>query len=69
MHKSSVESKASPDNPAWWLQPLTEPQAELAIDANGLSSVEARARLAQSGPNLFRDHQEPKDGFCQTVHA
>ena len=58
MHKSSVESKAFPVNAAWWLQPLTEPQAELATDANGLSSVEAGARLAQSGPNLFRGHQE-----------
>ena len=46
--------KASPDNPAWWLQPLAEPQAELVADANGLSSAEAVARLAHSGPNLFR---------------
>ena len=49
---------ASPDNPAWWLQPLAEPQAELAADAKGLSSAEAVARLAHNGPNLFHDHQE-----------
>ena len=58
MNKSKVKSKATPDEPAWWLKPLAEPQAELATDAAGLSSAEARSRLAKFGPNLFRDHQE-----------
>jgi Mg2+-importing ATPase len=46
------------DHKPWWLQPLAEPQAELATDAAGLSGAEARSRLARFGPNLFRDHQE-----------
>ena len=58
MNKSTVKSKAKPDDPAWWLKPLAEPQAELATDAAGLSSAEAGSRLAKFGPNLFRDHQE-----------
>ena len=58
MNKSKVKSKTTPDDPAWWLNPLAEPQAELATDAAGLSSAEARSRLAKFGPNLFRDHQE-----------
>ena len=58
MNKSRVKSKDTSENPAWWLKPLAEPRAELAIDAAGLSSTEARARLAKFGPNLFRDHKE-----------
>jgi len=46
------------DHKPWWLQPLAESQAERAADAAGLSSVEARSRLAELGPNRFRDHQE-----------
>jgi len=46
------------DHKSWWLKPLLEPQAESATDAAGLSSAEARSRLAQYGPNLFRDHQQ-----------
>lgn len=46
------------DNKSWWLKPLSEPQAESATDAAGLSSAEAGSRLAQYGPNLFRDHQQ-----------
>jgi Mg2+-importing ATPase len=58
MNKSRVKSKDTSENPAWWLKPLAEPRAELAIDAAGLSSTEARTRLAKFGPNLFRDHKE-----------
>jgi Mg2+-importing ATPase len=58
MNKSRVKSKDTSENPAWWLKPLAEPRAELAIDAAGLSSAEARTRLAKFGPNLFRDHKE-----------
>ncbi len=46
------------DHKSWWLKPLSEPQAELATDAAGLSSAEAGSRLAQYGPNQFRDHQQ-----------
>ncbi|SJM91125.1 cation-transporting P-type ATPase [Crenothrix polyspora] len=54
------KSKTTPEHPAWWLKPLTEPKAELATDAAGLSSAEARVRLAKFGPNLFRDrHSAP----------
>jgi len=58
MNKSKVKSKATPDEPAWWLKPLTEPQAGLTTDAAGLSNAEARSRLAKFGHNLFRDHQK-----------
>ena len=46
------------DNQRWWLPSVSEPQAELATDAAGLSSVEASSRLSKFGPNLFRDRQE-----------
>ncbi len=36
---------------AWWLAPLTE-------DSGGLSTAEARARLARFGPNQFHETQE-----------
>ncbi|MBS0543357.1 MAG: magnesium-translocating P-type ATPase, partial [Proteobacteria bacterium] len=42
---------------AWWLDPA-EGAAESGSSTTGLSSAEARARLARFGPNLFRDHQE-----------
>lgn len=42
------------ENRSWWLDPLPE----LASDATGLSSVEAKSRLAQYGLNLFRDHRQ-----------
>ena len=37
----------------WWLEPL-----DLAAGATGLSSAEAKARLARYGPNLFRGRHE-----------
>ena len=58
MNESRVKSKTTPEDPAWWLKTLVEPNAELATDAAGLSNNEARSRLAKFGPNLFRDHQE-----------
>ena len=58
MNPSKVKSKSTPDEPAWWLKPLAEPQAELASDSAGLSSAEAGLRLTKFGHNLFRDHQE-----------
>ena len=56
--KSKATSKASHDDSAWWLKPLANHEANLATDAAGLSSAEARSRLAEFGPNLFRDRQE-----------
>jgi Mg2+-importing ATPase len=58
MNKLWVKPKTASDSPAWWLDVLAEPQADLATDDAGLSSVEAHARLSKFGPNLFRDHQE-----------
>ncbi len=54
MNKSSIKSKTTPDDSAWWLKPQVEPTS----DATGLSGAEARLRLAKFGPNLFRDHQQ-----------
>jgi len=50
------KSTAKSDNSAWWLQAGSE--AGSAADAVGLSTGEAGSRLAQFGPNLFRDHAE-----------
>ena len=58
MNKSRVKAKSKPDDPAWWLEPLAEPQDKLAAYAAGLSCTEARSRLSKFGPNLFRDHQK-----------
>jgi len=58
MNNSRVKAKSKPDDPAWWLNPLTEPQVKLAANAAGLSCTVARLRLSKFGSNLFRDHQE-----------
>lgn len=58
MKNPSIKSKAPAVGQAWWLQPLLEPKAKLATDADGLSTREAITRRAQFGPNLFRDHRE-----------
>jgi len=58
MNISKVKAKPLPADQAWWLKPLTEPQANLATDAAGLSNTEAQARLAKFGANLFRSHQD-----------
>jgi P-type Mg2+ transporter len=58
MNKSSIKPKATPDNQAWWLKPLSDTQSALATDEAGLSNTEARSRLVKFGPNLFRDHQQ-----------
>ena len=47
----------TPSKP-WWLEPPAEEAAETGSPASGLSSAEAKARLAKFGPNLFHDHQE-----------
>lgn len=57
MVKSREKHKPADDELAWWLKTLPESLA-LASDVAGLSSADARSRLAKFGPNLFRDHQE-----------
>ena len=42
----------------WWLEPLSAAGADLAATEAGLSSAEAKIRLARFGPNLFRERQE-----------
>ncbi|WP_295447858.1 magnesium-translocating P-type ATPase [uncultured Thiodictyon sp.] len=46
------------NNTPWWLDASAQPPAAPAADVAGLSSSEARLRLARFGPNLFRDHRE-----------
>ena len=46
------------DNPAWWLKPLSKYQTGTAADTDGLSSADAQSRLAEFGPNAFRDHHK-----------
>jgi Mg2+-importing ATPase len=43
---------------AWWLNALSDIQAQLATDAAGLSGAEASSRLSRFGSNLFRARQE-----------
>ncbi|MEQ1560754.1 MAG: magnesium-translocating P-type ATPase [Methyloglobulus sp.] len=55
MKKSSAKRKAATEDiPNWWLIQQVKPTS----DTTGLSSTEARLRLAKFGPNLFRDHQQ-----------
>src|ERR1019366_6312819 len=49
-----IDSKIRP----WWLEPLSGTMAEPATDAAGLSSTEAKSRLARFGPNLFRENKD-----------
>ena len=42
----------------WWLEPLAEGPLPPAGGATGLTTAEARARLARFGPNLFREHPD-----------
>ena len=42
----------------WWLEPLSADEELGATDKPGLSSTEAKARLAKFGPNRFRERQE-----------
>jgi len=43
---------------SWWLTPLTEPKSDQATDDAGLSHVEAAARLARFGSNVFREQKK-----------
>ena len=49
-----IESTLRP----WWLEPLSAGRADRAAIEAGLSSAEAKVRLARFGPNLFRERQE-----------
>jgi len=61
LQKSGGDARiTSTDNPNWWLTPLAAPPANPASDVVGLSEAEAKRRLAQFGPNLFREqHEKP----------
>ncbi|WP_020485185.1 magnesium-translocating P-type ATPase [Methylomonas sp. MK1] len=56
MKKSNDKVKA--DTEIWWLQSPSQLRTARANDMGGLSSAEASAKLAECGPNLFRDHQQ-----------
>ncbi len=49
-----IESTLRP----WWLEPLSAGRADRAAIEAGLSSAEAKVRLARFGPNLFRGRQD-----------
>ena len=49
-----IDSKLQP----WWLEPWPKEEAKSAPEGRGLSAAEAKARLIQFGPNLFRERQE-----------
>ena len=51
-------SKGRHDDSAWWLNAVEDDGADSAIEAIGLTSDEARARLAEFGPNLFDVRQQ-----------
>ncbi len=42
----------------WWLEPLSTGRADLAAIEAGLSSAQAKLRLARFGPNLFRGRED-----------
>jgi Mg2+-importing ATPase len=44
-----------PHSRPWWLEALPVGTADRAARATGLSTAEAKTRLARYGPNLFRD--------------
>jgi Mg2+-importing ATPase len=56
--KSRATTEIQPDKTAWWLKPLANHEAELGTDVAGLTSAEARSRLAEFGPNLFHDREQ-----------
>ncbi|WP_426993902.1 magnesium-translocating P-type ATPase [Methylomonas sp. CM2] len=52
MKKTNTVTTAAAEQAAWWLTPSPSDAKPL-----GLSAVEAGAKLAEVGPNLFRDRQ------------
>ncbi|MDT4328486.1 magnesium-translocating P-type ATPase [Methylomonas sp. MED-D] len=52
MKKTNTATTAAAEQAAWWLTPSPSDAKPL-----GLSAVEAGAKLAEVGPNLFRDRQ------------
>jgi Mg2+-importing ATPase len=50
----AIDSSTRP----WWLESFPDAAKASAYVTTGLSSAEARLRLAKFGPNLFSDHQE-----------
>ncbi len=50
--------KAQADSTSWWLQSPSQLRTARANEVGGLSSAEASARLAEFGPNIFRDRHK-----------
>lgn len=48
-----MDNPSDTDRAAWWLEP------DSGVGQDGLTQAEAQARLAQHGPNRFRDHHAP----------
>ncbi|WP_445370814.1 magnesium-translocating P-type ATPase [Methylomonas sp. HW2-6] len=53
-----TNDKNKADSACWWLQSASQLRTARANDRDGLSSSEAKAKLAEFGPNLFRDRQQ-----------
>jgi len=56
--KKSIPTKPVTGDTAWWLLSASQLRTARANDTGGLSSAEAGAKLAEFGPNLFRDRQQ-----------
>ncbi|WP_446811361.1 magnesium-translocating P-type ATPase [Methylomonas sp. 2BW1-5-20] len=56
--KKSIRTKPVTGDTAWWLLSASQLRTARANDTVGLSSAEAGAKLAEFGPNLFRDRQQ-----------
>jgi magnesium-translocating P-type ATPase len=58
MKKSTSQVASATQDTAWWLPTLSEFGTTRANDMHGLSSAEARSKLAEFGPNLLLEHQQ-----------
>ncbi|WKJ92269.1 magnesium-translocating P-type ATPase [Methylomonas montana] len=54
----SIPTKPAAGDTAWWLCSASHLSTARANDTDGLSSTDARTKLAEFGPNLFRDRQQ-----------
>jgi hypothetical protein len=41
----------------WWLTPLPALRGQLEVGENGLTTAQARMRLARFGPNRFQERK------------
>jgi len=54
----SIPTKPAAGDTAWWLCSASHLSTARANDTDGLSSTDASTKLAEFGPNLFRDRQQ-----------